>query len=344
MDYCLSPRGSTTLAIEREKNGHPDPFDIPYWGVGNENWGGGGHMRPEFYADECRRYAAIMHNVSQDVELYACGSDSSRYDWTHGTVPILDCHTTGFAMHYYCGRAGDPLEFTNEEWDQMMVKAQKMEEIILRNWNIICAHGKQNDLKLIVDEWGCWHPDGSGPSNGYNLFEQQSTMRDAVVSALTLNIFNNHCDKVRMANVAQLCNNLHALFLAGGEHCIVTPTYHVFDMYKGHQGAEAIETVISENEDFASSVSVSASVKDGKMLVTLGNLSCTEDTEISLEGVGIGLGSKGKITLLTSDDMHAHNTFDSPDKVAPVTYDFDASKSIVLPKASVAAIEISIEQ
>lgn len=343
MDYCLSPKGSTTLALEREKNGHAEPFDIPYWGVGNENWGGGGNMRPEFYADECRRYAEIMHNAFPAVELYACGSDSSKFDWTHGTIPNLPKHTTGFAMHYYCGRAGDPLTFSVEDWELMMVKAQKMEEILLRNWNIICAHGKQNELKLVIDEWGCWHPDGSGPSKGYNLFEQQSTMRDAMVSALTLNIFNNHCDKIRMANVAQLVNNLHALFLAGGENCIVTPTYHVFDMYKGHQGAEAIEAIVTNNEDFASSVSVSASVKGDKILVTLGNLSCTEDTEISLEGVGIGLGGNGKITLLANEDMHAHNTFENPDTVTPTTLDFDLTKAFVLPKAGIAAIELEIE-
>ncbi len=340
MDYCLSPRGSTTLAIEREKNGHAEPFDIPYWGVGNENWGGGGNMRPQFYADECRKYAEIMHNAFPAAELYACGSNSSQFDWTHGTVPALSKCTTGFAMHYYCGKAGDPLTFSTEEWDSMMVKAQIMEEIILRNWSIICAHGKQNELKLVVDEWGCWHPDGSGPSKGYNLFEQQSTMRDAMVSALTLNIFNNNCDKIRMANVAQLCNNLHALFLAGGDNCIVTPTYHVFNMYKEHQGAEAIETVMTNNEDFASSVSVSASVKNGKMLITLGNLSCTDDTEISLEGVGIELGRSGKITLLAHEDVHAHNTFEAPETVKPQSLDFDPEKVLILPKAGIAAIEI----
>jgi alpha-N-arabinofuranosidase len=146
-----------------------------------------------------------------------------------------------------------------------------------------------------------------------------------------------------MANVAQLCNNLHALFLAGGENCIVTPTYHVFDMFKGHQGAEAIETFVTNNDQLASSVSVSASVKDGKMLVTLGNLSCTEDAEISLEGVGVALGKNAKMTLLSHADMHAHNTFDAPETVVPTTENVDLAKSIVLPKASVAAIEIVIE-
>ena len=347
MDYCLSPRGSTTLAMEREKNGHAEPFDIPFWGVGNENWGGGGNMRPEQYADECRRYAEVMHNVSPMAELYACGTDAFDYAWTQGFVPGIVGrkynHLRGFAMHYYCGGAGDPLHFTEAEWDELIYKANRMEEIILRNWSIICAHGMQNDIKLIVDEWGCWHPEGSGPSRGYNLFEQQSTMRDAVVAALTLNIFNKHCDKVRMANVAQLVNNLHALFLAGGEHCIVTPTYHVFDMYKEHQGAEAIETVVTDNDELARSVSVSASIKDGKLLVTLANLSCAENVELSLENVGMTMAEQGKLTVLSHEDMHAHNTFDAPEAVKPTEMPYRAGETIIVPCASVVALEIGVE-
>lgn len=342
MDYCLSPRGTTTLALEREKNGHPEPFDIPYWGVGNENWGGGGNMRPEFYADEFRRFSAIMANVSKDVELFACGTNGEDYAWTHGMMPTLassEKHVHGFAMHYYCGASGDAVDFTEEDWDKLLVKADKMEEIIKRNWNIICAHGMQEHCKLVVDEWGCWHPDGSGPSKGYNLYEQQSTMRDAMVAAHTLNIFNRHCDKVKMANVAQLVNNLHALFLAGGEKCILTPAYHVFDMYQDHQGAEAIETIVSDNEEFTSSLTVSASRKDGKTLVTIGNISREQDVEISLDGMGFELPATGKARMLAHADIHAHNTFENPDEVVPVEIDFDPRKTFVVPKAGIVALQ-----
>jgi alpha-N-arabinofuranosidase len=217
-----------------------------------------------------------------------------------------------------------------------------MEEILLRNWSILCAHGMQNDIKLIVDEWGCWHPEGSGPSHGYNLFEQQSTMRDAVVAALTLNIFNKHCDKVRMANVAQLVNNLHALFLAGGEHCIVTPTYHVFDMYKEHQGARSIETVVTDNDELSRSVSASASIKDGKLLVTLANLSCTEDVEIALESVGMAVTGQGKQTVLAHEDMHAHNTFDAPEAVKPTETVWRAGETVTVPRAGVVALACNV--
>ncbi len=335
MDYCLSPRGTTTLALERERNGHPEPFDIPFWGVGNENWGGGGNMRPEFYGDEYRRFAAVMHDTAPKAELFACGTDAMRYEWTQGLIPRLassERHVNGFAMHYYCGFAGDPLAFTDEEWDQMIRQASRMEEIILRNWHIICGNDMQNYCPLVVDEWGCWHPDGSGPSHGYNLFEQQSTQRDAVVAALTLNIFNRHCDKVRMANVAQLCNNLHALFLAGGDGFTVTPTYHIFDMYKGHQGAAAIDTVAPEG------LSVSATVKDGRTLVTVANLSPREDAEFLLCPAGMTLPHEGTATLLASDDLHAHNTFEDPHTVEPVTASFDPHRPYTLPRGGVVAL------
>jgi len=342
MDYCISPRGSTTLALEREKNGHPEPFDIPFWGVGNENWGGGGNMTPENYADEFRKYCEMMNNlVPPEVEFYACGSNADDYAWTQGVIGAVTpsrIHIDGYSMHYYCGSAGDPVAFTDEEWTQMLIQAQKMEEIILRNWNIICGFGVEKRVKLVVDEWGCWHPNGSGPSRGKNLFEQQSTMRDAMVAALTLNIFNRHCDKVRMANVAQLVNNLHCLFLAGGDGFTVTPTYHVFDLYKEHQGAEAIQTIVTGNSDFASSLSVSASVKNGRTLLTIGNLSLGEDVEIILNGVGGKLPRTGTAALLATDDPHAHNTFENPDAVTPVRFTFNPQKPITVPKAGILAL------
>lgn len=339
IDYCLSPRGATTLALEREKNGHPEPFDIPYWGVGNENWGGGGNMIPEYYTNEYRRYSTIMKNTAPNVQYFACGSNGDDFNWTHkiaeniGEVPV-----NGFAMHYYCGNTGNPLEFTSEEWTKLLQRASFMEFIIKRNWNIICAHGQQDRLKLVIDEWGCWHPNGSGPSKGANLFEQQSTVRDAMVTALTLNIFNNHCEKIKMANVAQLVNNLHALFLSCGEKCITTPTYHVFDMYKEHQGAEGINVTVTDNDEFENSITVSASVKDGKTLVTIGNLSCREDAEITLAGVGADIPKTAKAVMLYHEDMCAHNTFEQPDNVTPKEMELDPTKPIIIPKTAILAI------
>ncbi len=347
MDYCLSPRGTTTLALEREKNGHPEPFKIPYWGVGNENWYAGGNMTPAYYADEYRRFAHMMHNLSPDSEYYACGSNLMGYSWTHGFMQGLTEKNSrkinGFAMHYYCNRTDDAVDYDEEGWRTLMQQAAGMEDVIKRNWNIICGYGMEEKCKLIVDEWGCWYPEGSGPSKGANLYEQQSTMREAVVSALTLNIFNNHCEKVRMANVAQVVNNLHSLFLSAGEHCITTPTYHVFDMYKEHQGAEAITVTVTENEDYDSSVSVSASVKEGKTLITIANISCSEDAEILLEGVGMTIPRTAEATVLYAEDMHAHNTFEEPDAVVPQELVLDPTKPIRIPKAGILAITFCAE-
>ena len=350
MDYCMSPKGSTTLAKEREKNGHPEPFDIPFWGIGNENWGCGGNMNPDYYANEYRKYATTMHYTFRNkhlakenpMEFYACGEDAFDFNWTDGVMRNLKDSlklVNGFCMHYYCNIFESPYDYTDKQWDEMMEKASKMEDIIKRNWNIICAYGMEEQAKLIVDEWGCWYPGGYGPSKGANLFEQQSTIRDAVVTALTLNIFNNNCDKVRMANVAQVANCIHSLFLASEDKCITTPIYHVFDMYKEHQGADAIETFVTDNTERASSVSVSASVKNGKTLVTVANLSCKEDFEISLEAIGTEKEQNAKATLLSSDNLLKCNTFEEPDAVVPRSFEVDISKHFTIPKASVLSVE-----
>ena len=163
-------------------------------------------------------------------------------------------------------------------------------------------------------------------------------MRDAMVTALTFNIFNNHCEKIKMANVAQLVNNLHALFLSCGENCITTPTYHVFDMYKEHQGAEGINLTVTDNDAFENSITVSASVKDGKTLVTIGNLSCQEDAEITLKGIGANIPQTAKTVMLYHEDMCAHNTFEQPDKVTPKVIELDPTKPITIPKTAILAV------
>ncbi len=332
VDYCNSPEGSTTMAKLRAENGHPAPYDVKLWGVGNENWGGGGNMTPEFYTNEYRRYATIMDNSAKGLELIACGSNAADYNWTHGLMKGISekwGKMNGYAFHYYCGGAGDPVNFTADEWNDLVGRALRMEELIDRHWSIIKAYDKTGMARLCIDEWGCWHPGGTGPSKGFNLFEQQSTMRDAVITALTLNIFNNNCDKVRLAAVAQLVNNLHCLFLSGGENCICTPTYHVFDMFKTHQGGEAIRVLTDKK------VSASASLKDGKLTLTLANLTPDTDLELSPEMCGMKLG-RGEVTLLQGDDIHAHNTFESPERVKPVT--FGLSEKLTLPRGSVMTV------
>jgi alpha-N-arabinofuranosidase len=347
MDYCLSPRGTTTLALEREKNGHPEPFDIPYWGIGNENWGGGGNMTPDYYALEYRRFATILKNVpSAPKDLIAGGANGGDYNWTRrltdsmqGIRRILG----GMSFHFYCGKAGDCVDFSTEQWYELLEKAHRMDELITRHHGILQGYKMENEMKLVIDEWGCWHPDGSGPSKGYNLFEQQSTMRDAVISAITLNIFNNQCDKIKMANVAQLVNNLHCLFLASGENCIETPTFHVFDMFKTHQNGTAIKTVAEDNGALDARVSVSASVKDGIMTVTMANCNCSEDAEVSLNLLGGSYAGKATVTTLKGEAMNSHNTFENPNAVAPTEVsDVALDSAITVPAAGVVSVRVAI--
>ena len=345
IDYCNSPAGTTTLAALREKNGHREPYGVKLWGVGNETWGGGGNMTPESYAMEYRRYSEIMNNASAGLELIGSGANAGDISWTRRMLDTLKDsgrHMAGMSFHYYCGGAGDPLTFTEEEWYRLLSQANKMQELIDRHWAAAVSYGMEANAKLCIDEWGCWHPGGSGPSKGANLFEQQSTVRDAAVSALTLNIFNNNCDKIKLCTVAQLVNNLHCLFLSAGENCICTPTYHVFKMYKAHHGADAIETFCdAPAHGDLPGVSVSASVKDGYLTVTCANLSADRDEEIDLCPAGAVLGAEAEITVLASDDIHAYNTFEEPEAVKPHTETvsgFDGK--VTLPYGSVTTIRV----
>ena len=352
MDYCFSPRGASTLALEREKNGHPEPFDITYWGIGNENWGDGGNMRPEFYADlyrifsnSVRRFSEGKGNNKNGIEIYAGGANASDYNWTHKFMSNLQSswkRIDGYSFHYYTGykSGGAPQDHTDAEWDEVINKTKMMQNLIDRHWNIIKAYdmdgsdqGGDYCSKLVIDEWGCWYPDGTGPTNDFHLYEQQSSIRDAVVTAINLNIFNNNADKVKMANVAQLVNNLHCLFLSHNEHCITTPTYHVFDLFKTHQGATAIKT-ICDNEN----ISVSASVKDEKTTLTIVNTSCTEDIQLTLDAFGKMIPNVICGKIIYHDDIHAHNTFETPNNVSAEDIVIDATKPFSVPRATVISL------
>ena len=351
MDYCLSPENTTTLAKLRAENGHPAPYKIPYWGVGNETWGGGGDMTPEQYAHAYRRYAALMHNMDPKAQLIGSGANNNDYNWTLDFLRVFRTGTVrkmnGLAFHYYCGKSGDCVDFTTEQWYDLLTKASKMEERVVRHYAYAEAMGFTKEAALVIDEWGAWHPDGSGPSKGYNLFEQQSTMRDAMISAITLNIFNNHCEKIKLCAVAQLVNNLHALFLAGGEYCITTPTYHVFDLFHAHHNKNAVQTVCdcpTVGEENLPMLSVSASEKDGRAVVTVANLSAEEARTVQLIPAASRLGCKADIRLLHHDDIHAHNTFEQPDNVKPVDYTIEHFDGIVeVPAGSVMALEFDLE-
>jgi len=355
IEYCNFPENSTTLARERAENGDKEPFNVSLWGIGNENWGGGGQMSPEMNMDEFMRYSTICNSLDNGkLKFIFCGANAHDVEWTRrcfehwNTRKWHDIQPFGMSVHYYCGTAGNPQDFTDDQWYEMLFKADFMRKMVADHRAAMDEFDPERKIGLIVDEWGCWHKDGTGPSKGYNLFEQQSCMRDAVVTAMTLNIFNNNCDVVAMANVAQLCNNLHSLYLAGGENFVETPNYHVFDMFKFHQGARQLNTIPHcekfEREGYSplESVSVSASEKDGYVNITMANIYSDSALDVKLGFLGENVSGVAVVTTLYSDDLHTCNTFENPTAVTPVTETrkFACGDTVSIPAGAVMAIRI----
>ena len=354
MEYCNMPAHETTLADERAQNGDEQPFGIRYWGIGNENWGGGGSMTAEMCAREFMRYATVCRSVPGEKVLVACGANGHDVAWTREmmrTMRAKDCMPEALSVHYYCGTAGTPQEFTEAEWYELLRKADFMRRIVDDHRAAMDEFDPERQVSLFVDEWGCWHQEGTGPSKGKNLFEQQSNLRDAVVAALTLNLFNNRCDVVGMSNVAQLCNNLHTLYLASGEHFLETPTYFVYDLFKAHQGARQLETLVDygcagpdDGEAPLCQVSASASqAQDGSVTLTLANLSVTDSADVRLDALGGALTGTAEISTLCAADPHTCNTFENPHAVRPVreSRPFASGDTIRLPAASVVSVRIA---
>lgn len=353
IEYCNFPAGTTSLADERAANGSPEPFRVQYWGIGNENWGGGGQMTPEMCAREYIRFTTVCKALDDgSLKFVLCGPNGPDYEWTKRILKEWkrdwqEVPTYGMSLHYYNSALSgdDDFLFDGDGWYDELFRANHIGTVIDKHRAAMDEFDPDRKLKLIVDEWGNWHKPGSGPSKGYNLFEQQSSMRDAVVAALELNLFNDRCDVVDMANLAQLCNNLHSLYLAGGEHFVETPNYHVFDLYQGHKGGRQLELSVDcgllERKGFdpMPRVSASASEKDGVLTLTLANLELNEPITVRLEQVC----GTGTLRQLFHDDPTACNTFEAPETVVPVSrpivlHDGD---SITLPPASVSAITLN---
>ena len=357
IEYCNLPQGLTTLTDERAANGSPEPFNVRFWGIGNENWGGGGQMSPELCAREFVRYTTICRSLGvENLKFIMCGANGHDFEWTRRLMKEWSARkwhevpTYGMSIHYYTNAlsGSDELHFDEDGWYDELFRANYMQHVLDGHRAAMDEFDPERRIKLVVDEWGNWHRDGSGPSKGYNLFEQQSNMRDAVVAALTLNIFNNRCDVVDMANVAQLCNNLHSLFLASGEHFIETPNYHVFDLYKGHQGGKQLNVIVDAGEltrnGFApmDAVSASASIRDGVLTLTMANLRLTESQTVCLGALGGSIDGEGRLSVLSHADPNTCNTFVNPRAVVPVEHSVRISEGaeIVLPPASVAALTV----
>lgn len=324
--------GESPMANWRRENGREEPWKLKYFGVGNESWGCGGHMRPEYYADLYRRYQTFVRNYG-DNRIYkiAGGANVDDYNWTEVVMKNAHWLMDGLSLHYYTipgdfwlGK-GSSTDFTEEEWFVTLKKALFMDELIRKHGAIMDKYDPGKRVGLIIDEWGTWYDPEPGTNPGF--LYQQNTIRDALVAAIHFNFFHEHSDRVHMANIAQMINVLQAVILTKGEQMIKTPTYHVFDMFKVNQEATLLDTVADvesfkfENESIPS-ITVSATKdKEENIHINLGCLNLNDKAETVIDVRGFNLDNYNiKGTILTATEMNAHNTFDNPENVKPEAY------------------------
>ena len=345
----LNSEGDSTVVKKRWANGRKDPWGVKFWGVGNENWGCGGNMRPEYYADEFRRYQTYCRNYG-DNKLYriACGPSVDDYNWTSVMMERAGEYMDALTLHYYTVPGpwhdkGSATEFNEEDYARTLRLALRMEELVSNHLQIMNRYDPKHRVGLIVDEWGTWFNVEPGTNPGF--LYQQNTMRDAQVAALTLNIFNAHADRVVMANLAQTVNVLQSVILTEGDKMVLTPTYHVFDLYKAHQEGTLVPVHVDADDsaEGVKRVSASASLKGDVLTVTLANTSATESCEVPISLCG-AKPAKAEGRVLAGE-MHAKNDFSaSPVAIAPLTSLSLSSDEVhvTLPACSVAEITIQL--
>lgn len=342
--------GVSPMADLRKKNGREKPWKLKYLGIGNENWGCGGNMRPEYYADEYKRYQSFCKNFSGN-ELYkvACGPSGDDYGWTDKLLEnVKSCHTSAISLHYYTIPTGDwshkgsATEFSDEEYYKTISSTLYMEQLVTKHSEIMDKHDPEGKIKLIVDEWGCWYDVEEGTNPGF--LYQQNAMRDAIVAACNLNIFNNHSDRVTMANVAQVVNVLQSVVLTDGANIVKTPTFYVFKMFVPHHDATLVEAKIGNFETGTENVKVpalSCSVSEsesGELFATVSNCSLDEDFEIEINASEVI-----EAQIITADKPQDYNDFCAEEKVTLKAYDGytekDGETVLTVPKCSVVSVK-----
>jgi alpha-N-arabinofuranosidase len=354
VEYMTSDADSP-LANLRRKNGRDQAWKVPLMAIGNESWGCGGNMRPEYYADEFRRYNTFVKNYPGNrIYRVACGPNDSNYAWTETLMSMAGRQMNGLALHYYTLATGNwrdkgsATEFGEQDWFNTLKRTLEMDTLITKHSAIMDKYDPEKRVGLVVDEWGTWYNVEPGTNPGF--LYQQNTLRDAIVAGLNLHIFQKHADRVSMANIAQMVNVLQAMILTDGPKMIVTPTYWVFDMFKVHQDATSLPVELQTpnytlGDESIPAVSASASRDGAGGKVHLSLVNADPDHEVTVTCTLEGLAAT-QVTgqMLTASTMNAHNTFDAPNTVHPEAFhgaSLEAGKlQVRLPAKSVVVLEL----
>jgi len=350
----LNFSGESPMTTIRKQNGHPEPWKVSFWGVGNENWGCGGNMTAEFYADQYKRYASYTKNYpGMALKKIAGGASVDDYNWTETLMRKIPLNMMwGISLHHYTiprnwSDKGSATSFDEKEYFATMKQCLRMEELVTKHSTIMDKYDPSKRVALVVDEWGIWTNVEPGTNPGF--LYQQNSLRDALIAGTTLNIFNNHSDRVRMANLAQTINVLQSLILTRGNAILLTPTYHVFDLYKAHMDAKLLPVnfkspdYVSGNEKLPA-INVSASQdSSGAINITFVNLDPSKKQSIRANLPGLSFKSiKGMI--ITSKKLTDINTFESPSAIRPVSFagaKKEGNELVVdLPAQSIVALEL----
>ena len=346
-------KGKSPMSDLRRDNGREEPWGVKYWGVGNEAWGCGGNMRPEYYADIYKKYVTFMSDADVEGGIYkiASGASNDDYNWTEVLMKNIPKNMLqGVALHHYSvidwGAKGPDVNFDEETYFKTMKESWLMEELIVKHTAIMDKYDKEKKVDLIVDEWGGWYEVSEGTNPGF--LYQQNTMRDAMIAGMNLNIFNNHADRVKMANLAQAVNVLQAVILTDKEKMILTPTYHVMNMYKVHQDATLVPLTFNSpmykfKEESLPALTVSASKdKNEKVHISFTNIDTKNGSIVSIDLNELSLKNMTG-SILSSGSLQDHNTFENPNKIEPKNFkDFKFKKGmleVTIPPFSVLVLE-----
>lgn len=339
----MTMEGVSPMADWRRQNGQDHAWKVKFFGVGNESWGCGGNMRPEFYADLYRQYQTYVRKYGQEnIYKIACGPNIADYHWMETLMSQAAPFMDGISLHHYAltgawENKGDATGFPENEWWSLIKSAQYMDELITKHTTIMDQYDPEKRVGLIVDEWGSWLAVESGTNPGF--LYQQNTIRDAMVASVTLNIFHKHADRVHMANIAQTVNVLQAMLLTEGDQMVKTPTYHVFDLYKEHQDAQLIDSFGEKdlNTDYT------ISQKENQLTLSICNYDLIENKNMTFCLNGFTAHSiSGK--YIYGEKMDSHNSFEKPNEIMIQdfkNFELDGELlTIQLPPMSVATLKI----